>query len=161
MSQLEPVKPRTVSVRALLQQACEPHRLLLEQKKVRLHLPQHELSWQTDADMLMRILTNLVSNAAQYGDREGELRLNMFVEGQQLYIDIQNSGPTIPDADVPHLFEPFYQGQNRRQGPVRGSGIGLSIVKDAARVLGGTVTLQHNQGQTVCFRVCLTQMEPI
>ncbi len=161
LSQLEPVKPRPVSIRTLLQQACEPHRLLLEQKQVSLHLPRHELTWHTDSDMLQRILTNLVSNAAQYGAREGELRLNMFVENQQLFIDIQNSGPIIPEEDIPHLFEPFYQGKNRRQGPVRGSGIGLSIVKDAARVLGGTVTLQHNQDNTVCFRVCLSQMESI
>ncbi|MFW1676881.1 HAMP domain-containing sensor histidine kinase [Pontibacter sp. JAM-7] len=159
LAQLQPTKGRPVALLPLLQQACEPHQLLLEQKQITLHLPQHDLTWHTDADMLLRILTNLISNAAQYGAKQGEIRLKMFIEDKQLFIDVQNKGPTIPSSDVPHLFEPFYQGQNRRAGPVRGSGIGLSIVKDAASALGGYVTLQHNKDHTVCFRVNLTQMD--
>ena len=84
-----------------------------------------------------------------------------FQGGDEFCIEVINDGPTIPDTDIPHLFDPFYQGQNRRLGPVKGSGIGLSIVKDAAESIGAHVELIKNSDNQVGFRVSLPKEEDI
>lgn len=158
LGQLEPVHPASVDLTALIQEALRPHRLLLEQKKITVTLPQDAVYWHTDRAMLLRILGNLISNAAHYGEPQGALQFLLKPEGENLLLDIENSGPTIPAEDVPHLFEPFYQGSNKRAGAIKGSGIGLSIAKDAAHALNATLNLHKNQDNSVGFRLTLTEL---
>ncbi|MDO6514221.1 HAMP domain-containing sensor histidine kinase [Neptuniibacter sp. 2_MG-2023] len=155
LHQNESVNFHRVKLLPVLTEAIEPYKLLLEQKKIHLSLPKEEHEWVTDRAMLVRIISNLVSNAALYGSNEGDLTLSISQTNEHCLINVENDGPTIPLKDVPLLFEPFYQGQNRRQGPVKGSGIGLSIVHDAAESLGATVKLAKNENHRVGFSVCL------
>jgi two-component system sensor histidine kinase GlrK len=155
LHQNESVNFHPVKLLPVFIEAIEPYKLLLEQKKIHLTLPKEEHEWTTDRAMLVRIISNLVSNAALYGSNEGDLTLSIEHTNEHCLIHVENDGPTIPLKDVPLLFEPFYQGQNRRQGPVKGSGIGLSIVHDAAESLGATVTLSKNENHRVGFSVCL------
>lgn len=53
------------------------------------------------------------------------------------------------------LFEPFYQGKNRRRGPLKGSGIGLSIAQQASRALGAKLVLSENENARVAFTLTL------
>jgi two-component system sensor histidine kinase GlrK len=140
----------------LLQQALQHHRLQLEQKGIAVSLPEEQMHWLVDKDYLMRALSNLVSNAAVYGEDNGHLDITMERSDRSLHIDICNTGPIIPDEDVDHLFEPFYQGGNLRSGPIKGSGIGLSIARDAVRSLGGELMLYLNSAGRVGFRIILT-----
>ncbi|WP_067868634.1 HAMP domain-containing sensor histidine kinase [Neptuniibacter marinus] len=155
LHQNESVNFHRVKLLPVLTEAIEPYKLLLEQKKIHLSLPKEDHEWVTDRAMLVRIISNLVSNAALYGSNEGDLTLSISQTNEHCLINVENDGPTIPLKDVPLLFEPFYQGQNRRQGPVKGSGIGLSIVHDAAESLGATVKLAKNENHRVGFSVCL------
>ncbi|WP_286237367.1 sensor histidine kinase [Neptuniibacter halophilus] len=155
LSQNEPLSLQQAALLPLIEEAVEPYKLLLEQKQITVHLPEQNIDWYTDRAMLLRILGNLISNAALYGTQQGLLSISLAVEEGELLVEVGNAGPVIPEEDLPHLFEPFYQGQNRRSGPVKGSGIGLSIVRDAADSLGAHVTLITNEDNYVCFRVCL------
>lgn len=159
LNQNEPVNFHQVHVLPVINEAIEPYKLLLEQKKMQVQLPQDDIEWFTDRAMLIRIIGNLISNAALYGSSSGRLLVNTNVQADYLVIEVGNDGPIIPDEDIPHLFTPFYQGQNRRIGPVKGSGIGLSIVRDAADSLGAHVTLHSNQDSFVSFRVSLPVKE--
>ncbi|MFY0677689.1 MAG: HAMP domain-containing histidine kinase [Neptuniibacter sp.] len=157
LSQHEPVTMQTVQLRSILTESLEPYKLLLEQKDIRVSLPQSDASFYTDRAMLIRILSNLISNAALYGSESGRLVISCTSDSEHVHIDITNDGPTIPKADLPHLFEPFFQGHNRRKGPVKGSGIGLSIVRDAAESIGAKVELVLNINNRVGFRIYLPQ----
>ncbi|MBY4678500.1 HAMP domain-containing sensor histidine kinase [Marinobacterium arenosum] len=143
----------------LLRDALAPYRLQLQQKRIDLQLPEREVQWPVDRTMLLRVLGNLISNATLYGSPDGWLAIELTAEPRRLLIDISNRGPTIPEEDVSRLFEPFYQGQNRRSGPVKGSGIGLSIAQDATRALNGELSLHQNQNQIVTFRLSLPRPE--
>lgn len=161
LSQHEPVAIQQVPVLPVIVEACEPYKLLLEQKEIDLQIPGDDFQWKTDRAMLVRILGNLISNAALYGSKQGYLEVKTFIYEDEFCIEVINDGPTIPDTDIPHLFDPFYQGQNRRLGPVKGSGIGLSIVKDAAESIGARVELIQNSDNQVGFRVSLPKEEDI
>ena len=161
LSQHEPVSIQQVPVLPVIVEACEPYKLLLEQKEIDLQIPGDDFQWKTDRAMLVRILGNLISNAALYGSKQGYLEVKTFIYEDEFCIEVINDGPTIPDTDIPHLFDPFYQGQNRRLGPVKGSGIGLSIVKDAAESIGARVELIKNSDNQVGFRVSLPKEEDI
>lgn len=157
LSQHEPVAMQTVHLGPILTESIEPYKLLIEQKGISVKMPESDASLYTDRAMLLRILSNLISNAALYGSESGRLDISFHTDAEQFHIDITNDGPTIPKADLPHLFEPFYQGQNRRKGPVKGSGIGLSIVRDAAESIGAKVELVLNINNRVGFRIHLPQ----
>ncbi|MCV6590903.1 MAG: HAMP domain-containing histidine kinase [Marinobacterium sp.] len=139
----------------LINEALSPFRLIQQQKRIRLCQPDHPQQWHSDRLLLTRTLSNLLSNAILYSQSGGELAIQAQITSDQLILDISNQGPIIPDIDLPHLFEPFYQGENRRSGPVQGSGIGLSIAHDACQALGGQLTLHHNSNGLVTFRLIL------
>ncbi|MGB0734109.1 MAG: sensor histidine kinase, partial [Pontibacterium sp.] len=133
------------------------HKMLIAQRSIRTLLPNHPQLWKTDADLLQRVLANLISNAVHYGQQEGVLTITIIDEGLQLHVDVKNSGVPIQAEDIPHLFEPFYQGKQERDGAVQGTGIGLSIAQDAAKALGGVLSLKDNKDNQVCFRLTLEQ----
>lgn len=155
LNQNEPVSIQEAPLQQLIQESIEPYKLLLEQKQIRLLQPATDFFVHTDRSMLIRILSNLISNAALYGDENGTLEIKCREDNHSRSIAVINDGPVIPASDVPHLFEPFYQGQNRRKGPVKGSGIGLSIVRDAAESIGAHVQLVENVNNRVGFKVVL------
>lgn len=91
-----------------------------------------------------RILGNLMDNAVQYGG--GIEAIDIYREGGDLYINVQDRGPGISEEDLPHVFERFYRGAEagrRRSGD--GSGLGLAIVATQVSQLHGAITLQNNQ----------------
>ncbi|UTW12487.1 sensor histidine kinase [Marinobacterium rhizophilum] len=155
LQQPGPLDVRSTSLDSCLNAALHPHKLLLEQKRIRLRRPGKDAQWPTDRAMLHRILSNLISNAIYYGDEQGELSVSYQVQDGQMHIDIGNIGPLIPSEEIEQIFKPFFQGKNRRRGPLKGSGIGLSVAQDAAIALGARLSLAHNANHKVVFRIML------
>ncbi|MCP8688657.1 sensor histidine kinase [Marinobacterium sedimentorum] len=155
LQQPGPLDVRSTSLDSCLNAALHPHKLLLEQKQILLQRPTKDAKWPTDRAMLHRILSNLISNAIYYGDEQGKLSVCYQIQDGQMHIDIGNSGPTIPAAEIDQIFKPFFQGKNRRRGPLKGSGIGLSVAHDAAVALGARLYLAHNADHKVVFRIML------
>jgi two-component system osmolarity sensor histidine kinase EnvZ len=85
-----------------------------------------------------RALTNLVTNAARYGD-------NVHIEGRNsdgwLTIVIEDDGPGIPEEERESVFRPFYQLDQARNRDAGGSGLGLAIARDVVRAHGGDIVL--------------------
>ncbi|GAB4349277.1 MAG: ATP-binding protein [Gammaproteobacteria bacterium] len=92
---------------------------------------------------LRRCLMNLIENAVRYGERA-----EIAVEESRgsLKITIRDEGPGIDEAELEHLFEPFYRLEGSRSQHTGGSGLGLSIARNIARAHGGDVTLRNRSG---------------
>lgn len=155
LSQQTVLQQQQLPLMPLIHDSLAPFRLQLQQKAINLQLPEQTIECFSCAEMLKRILSNLISNATLYGSTQGWLKIEIGQQDDHLWLDISNKGPEIPSQDVPRLFEPFYQGENRRSGPVKGSGIGLSIAHDAALALNASLSLHHNQDNIVTFRLQL------
>jgi signal transduction histidine kinase len=91
-----------------------------------------------DPNLLERLAGNLVENAVRYNVRGGSLGVRTGTDGARVYLAVANTGPEVPAAEVPGLFEPFRRGGRERTG-TRGAGLGLSIVGAVANAHGGTV----------------------
>jgi signal transduction histidine kinase len=106
---------------------------------------------QGDAHLLRRMIRNLLDNARCYGGGATRIEVGTNTAGQARLI-IEDGGPGIAPADLEHIFEPFYRG-GRDGTPVRGFGLGLSIVRQIARAHGGDVSYEPIPGGGSRFTV--------
>ena len=94
-----------------------------------------------DPQLLERMIQNLVDNAVRHNEPGGWIRLRTGSSDTAAYLEIANSGPFIPDAGVPSLFEPFGRMQPRT-GVRDGVGLGLSIARSVVTAHRATVTVR-------------------
>ncbi|HZC18848.1 MAG TPA: sensor histidine kinase, partial [Rubrobacteraceae bacterium] len=79
-----------------------------------------------------------LGNAVQHSERGGQVRLR--VEGNA--VSVQDEGTGISEADLPHVFERFYRGKRSSEG----FGLGLAICKDLVQRMGGSISLESEEG---------------
>jgi signal transduction histidine kinase len=103
-----------------------------------------------DAPQMEGALLNLVLNAIDATPSGGTIKLNASLAGNVLSIDVENSGPAIPEANLPRIFEPFFTTK------AAGTGLGLAIARSAAIAHGGDLHLSQNRDGCVTFSMTLT-----
>ena len=94
-----------------------------------------------DADLLEQILGNLVGNVEKYAPEGKYLALRSRQDGGILEITVGDHGPGIPPDQRETIFQPFHRVSNQLSDGVSGTGIGLSIARELARLHGGDLTL--------------------
>ncbi|WP_404298837.1 ATP-binding protein [Halomonas sp.] len=149
------VPAERLDVAVVVREVLAKHRLALASKGMTVNCFDGPLEWSLDRTATVRILDNLVSNAIAYGADGGELEIRARRRRNRLELEVANSGEPIAEADRPRLFEAFYQGRVRRKGPLKGSGIGLSVAADCARLQCGRLELVAETRLAVCFRLTL------
>lgn len=149
------MKVSRFDVATVIQEVLAKHRLALDNKGMQVSSPHHPLEWQADRERTARILDNLISNAIAYGEDGGRLTIRLDHQRDWLALEVANSGEPIASVDREHLFEAFYQGSTKRKGPLKGSGVGLSVAADCARLQHGQLALVDDAELPVCFRLTL------
>ena len=91
------------------------------------------------AQALKRCLTNLISNAVDFGTRATV----QIEDNGELVIRVRDEGPGIPQAELERVFEPFYRLEHSRNRDSGGTGLGLTIARDIAQAHGGTLVLAN------------------
>jgi len=117
-------------LRPLVKQVLENQQLTLLSQRVRLDVRVDDVTMVADRGKIRLILENLVSNAVKYSPKGGTIHLQGRAAGPQLVLDVADSGPGIPLEDRGHVFEAFYTGRAARGTAVKGTGIGLSVVRE-------------------------------
>ena len=110
-------------------------------------------SWAVDRSKLRTTLDNLLSNAVNYTPEGGRIEVVWREKNATLIIDIANSGEPIPTEDAERVFEPFFQSAAKRTGPIKGSGIGLSVARECMEAQGGSLAVVSHLSLPVCFRL--------
>jgi signal transduction histidine kinase len=108
-----------------------------------------------DPAELTRAIQNLIRNAIKYGGERRWIGLTAGERDGQVYVTIQDCGRGIASADLPHIFEPFYRSQDVVAAQIRGSGLGLSMVRQVAEAHGGRVSVESTLGQGSVFTLYL------
>ena len=114
-----------------------------------------------DARLLGRVFRHLIENAARYSPPNGRIVLRARrVEGR-LEFEVEDDGPGIDKADLPHIVEKFYRG---KKGKVigKGTGMGLAIARAIVRAHGGDLRVESSpeHGSTFRFWVPLVEKDP-
>ena len=110
---------------------------------------------QADPAKLHDVLRNLVANASAYSPEDGTITVTTRREGDELAIDVLDSGPGIPDEDRLRVFERFYRVDKSRARDPGGTGLGLSIVKHLVELHGGRVSVRNRPEGGACFTVTM------
>ena len=113
----------------------------------------NEVTW--DADRMNEVLGNLLSNAFKFTSRGGEVELGIDSVDDSVQIDVRDSGAGIPEEQVPHIFEKFFQADNQVEGSAKGSGLGLAIAKSIVEAHGGTIQCESTAGVGTTFTIIL------
>jgi two-component system, OmpR family, sensor histidine kinase BaeS len=108
-----------------------------------------------DADFyrITQVLTNLLDNALRYTPSDGQLRLSARPVLEGIMFRVQDSGPGISEADLPHIFDRFYRGDKSRNRQDGGSGLGLAISKSIIEAHSGQIWAESatGEGTTIVF----------
>lgn len=143
----------------LLDSCFADHALSLQQRQQFIQLDCQLPRIYTDAMLFRRILDNLINNAQAYGGEGSPVWVILRPHEKFMLLDVANNGTPIPAELRAKLFEPFQRGKAPRFDAVQGSGLGLSIVSDCARLLGGMAEIVDVNYADVCIRVRLPMVE--
>lgn len=115
-------------------------------------LSDQPLTIEIDPDRIHQVVTNLVTNAIHHTPPGGRVTVTVFSKnGQDVFIQVMDSGDGIAPEHVPHIFEPFY----RADSVSNGMGLGLSITREIVQLHGGDLTVTSEPGHGSCFTVYL------
>lgn len=115
--------------------------------------PLDEPVW-IDRDMWEKIVSNLLSNALKF-TLEGGIHVRLRADGEQVQLEVEDTGGGIPEAELPRLFERFHRVKGTRARSQEGSGIGLPLVHELVRLHGGSVSVRSTQGKGSTFTVMI------
>jgi two-component system OmpR family sensor kinase len=108
-----------------------------------------------DPDRLKQLFINLVDNAIKYTPNGGEVTLSFERDTEWVRVAIADTGPGIPEQDLPKIFDRFYRVDKARARENGGTGLGLSIVKWIVDAHGGKIAVKSNLGKGTTFTVWL------
>ncbi|WP_051155300.1 sensor histidine kinase [Noviherbaspirillum massiliense] len=135
------LKLQPVDLEALLHQVIDSQRLQWQARSLCVKLAGSAKPVMADSDKFSIVFGNLLSNAIRFSPDGGTIQFTLSDGHEHVHIDCADEGPGVATADVTRIFEPFYQGIHQPAGARRGSGIGLSIVREYVEAHRGTVQL--------------------
>jgi two-component system sensor histidine kinase BaeS len=106
-----------------------------------------------NASMLFRVIFNLGENAIKYTPAGAGATIALSQSGNEVVLEVRDTGPGIPPADLPHIFDRFYRADRARGRG--GVGLGLALVRSIVALHGGRITVESTPGAGSCFRVVL------
>ncbi len=116
-----------------------------------LHLPETLPLLRADADRLIQVLLNLLSNAAKFVPRgSGRIDVRLESDSTGVTVAVQDNGPGVPAGQRELIFERFRQGGDALNRP-QGTGLGLPISRQIVEHFGGSMWLRDDTAQGACF----------
>ena len=134
-----------VELNQLLQQMAETYQPTTN-LSINVQCPLPQLKIETDREKLLEILDNLLQNAIKF-TTEGEITLSYEVQGNQVRVNVTDTGKGVAEEDQTRIFERFVKVDEY----VPGTGLGLSVVESHIKNLGGTVGVESSLGKGSTF----------
>ncbi len=158
---LKPVHIETAisKITERLQPLAESHKLILSYERLgsgsehgsspsaELHSEKNGPMLNLDEDLFSHAITNLILNAIHYNKPDGHVEIVTKTEGNDVVIEITDTGIGISPEDLKAIFERFYRTDKSRTRKTGGSGLGLSIAQSAIEHMGGKITIESERGK--------------
>jgi two-component system phosphate regulon sensor histidine kinase PhoR len=150
-----PLNTEPVSVAELLRQIITENEQAIKQMSLSINfeIPENLPEVKADKRKIARALENLLLNAIKYNKNGGsvQVRAGLDSNGENLFVEVADTGLGIPQEDLGHIFERFYRGKEIRKRP--GTGLGLAVVKAIADAHGGRVEIDSVLDKGSTFRI--------
>lgn len=152
----EYVKPYDSSLREIVDQVVAIAEPLARERGLEMHVhaPDPHVSVFTDPRKLRQIMLNLLSNAVKF-TQQGSVTLTVELSGDELVVAVADTGIGIAPEDMEAIFRPFWQAEGPLTRHAGGTGLGLSVSRRLAELLGGSITVvsQPDLGSTFTLRI--------
>ena len=149
----QPADVEVVELSEIVAEAVEAAHAFAAPRRVRFEvLPNGELRVRGDRNALLRLTTNLVSNAAIYSEPGTSVEIACGERGGDAFVEVRDRGPGVPPADRRRIFERFVRLPDARASHPEGSGLGLAIVEQVALAHGGRIEVEDRPGGGTIFR---------
>jgi len=150
------LKVEQVELRQLVKHAAELAQMNGATPPIQLDGSLAEPVWVSgDPGRLEQVVMNLLNNAIRHANASPRIDLRLKRAGDEAQIDVQDYGPGIPGADLPHLFSNFYQVERGDRPSQGGMGLGLYISMEIIKAHNGKLEVRSLEGQGATFTVRL------
>lgn len=148
-----------VNAGSLLETAAAQVRLAAAERGIRILkvVPESLPPIRADRSRILQVLANLLANALRFTPEGGRVTLRAALRAGEAVLSVEDTGTGIPAADVPHLFDRFWQGRRAERG---GAGLGLAIVRGIVEAHGGEVGVESRPGVGTTFSFTLPLCGP-
>jgi Signal transduction histidine kinase len=116
---------------------------------IEIHAAQDKIMMEGDSEKLVRVFSNLLSNALKYGKGGKKIAIDIGqINSNKVRVNIKNDGERIPDEALEQLFERFYRAESSRSQESASTGLGLAIAKSIVELHSGTITAETSDQWT-------------
>jgi signal transduction histidine kinase len=123
--------------------------------KLDVHLPENMAPVKVDAKLFSEVILNLLSNAVKYSPPETKVTLDLREEPNRVVLEVRDQGIGIPKKYLARIFDKFYRVKDERAQEERGTGLGLSLVREIVEMHKGHIEVESTVGVGSVFRVIL------
>jgi signal transduction histidine kinase len=144
-----------VAIRDIIDRALETFEMQIRESGVAVEkrIPMNLPPIMADRPALVRSVQNLVANALKYGQSGNWLSVRAESASNHVNLIVEDHGSGIAAADLPHIFEPFYRASSVVEAQIKGSGLGLSLVKQIVEAHGATITVNSVAKRGTLFKI--------
>lgn len=141
------LRPSPTDLRALLEQVCARYQALAAARGLAFEVDVRPAATPVELDgrRLRQVLGHLLANAIAYTP-SGWVQLRVVQRGDALHVEVRDTGPGIPEAQLGRVFEPFEQTLGKSAG-LGGAGLGLPLARGIVRRMGGLLVLESREGE--------------
>lgn len=141
---------RPVQLHRLIDRLVDEQKLIVAAHGITVRRELTEATVIGDQEKIKSIFDNLLSNAIKYSPDGGEIQISLGRDTGRAVVDVRDQGPGIDPREREQVFEAFFQGHKSARGPVKGSGLGLSIAHAYVRLHKGSIqVMDSNRGAHV------------
>jgi two-component system sensor histidine kinase GlrK len=148
---LRPTTPQSLA--DALSVVLARHQLPLTARRIQVDTQLDATTLHADRSQLETILDNLLSNAIKFSPENGHILVHSAHAGQAVELWVCDQGNGIPETERTRIFEPFFQGSHQPDSAIKGSGLGLSIVREYLLDAGGRIEVTDRAPWSTCFRL--------
>lgn len=131
------------------------HALSVKKQKLNVDYNGRDFDIKGDKDKIEQVLVNLIDNAIKYTGQNGEIKVSLFEEKDNIMISVEDNGIGIPKDHLERLFERFYRVDKARSRELGGTGLGLAIVKHIIMLHNGHIDVDSEVGKGTKVTVIL------
>jgi signal transduction histidine kinase len=138
----------------------EAHAEMADERGVTLTgtVPGETVTLRFDRERIVQLVNNLVGNALKFTPRGGQVDVRLTDSASEAIVEVRDTGPGIPEAELPRIFDRFYRGTNVGEARASGSGLGLAIARSIVEMHGGSIEVVSAVGRGTSFRAHLPRL---
>lgn len=161
------LEPEDTDVKEMLESVLTPIRSNAELNGVQFRLELEDMGFEhvfLDGLKMQKIILNLLSNAVKFTPKDGTVTLSIegpreFGDGNNCHIVVSDTGIGMEPEFLPKIFTPFSQERNAKTKKIKGTGLGMAIVKQLVTLMGGRIEVQSEPGKGTRFDIWMTWQE--